>query len=293
MGRGNDEVHSKRGWNGYFPFSGKLTTIKNLKLVFYNAWACLVGDSAAYQRTNVFGDDVVIVAAYRTTLCKSKRSSFKDIYPNDLLAPVLRALIEKMNLNLSKAIADVATTIKAGFYDFGIGAGLESMTNNLMAWEGLVNLRAKSNIRLQLNLTGKQLLLQHLKICGSTTIENSSQVSDGTGVVLLMKRSVTIRKRLPILGVFRTFTVVGVDLAIMGVSLAVTILAVVKVASLKLNDVDLLKINEAFASQFVYCCKKLELDPKRFNVNGGAMAIGHSLGVTGVHYVVTLLHEMK
>ncbi|PKI36480.1 hypothetical protein CRG98_043118, partial [Punica granatum] len=55
-----------------------------------SASACLAGDSAAYQRSSVFGDDVVIVAAYRTALCKSKRGGFKDTYPDDLLAPVLK-----------------------------------------------------------------------------------------------------------------------------------------------------------------------------------------------------------
>nr|BAA25250.1 mutated 3-ketoacyl-CoA thiolase [Arabidopsis thaliana] len=67
-----------------------------------SASACLAGDSAAYQRTSLYGDDVVIVAAHRTPLCKSKRGNFKDTYPDDLLAPVLRALIEKTNLNPSE-----------------------------------------------------------------------------------------------------------------------------------------------------------------------------------------------
>ncbi|CAL5326914.1 unnamed protein product [Camellia sinensis] len=117
----------------------------------------------AYRRSSVYGDDVVIVTAYRTALCKSKRGGFKDTYPDDLLAPVLRALRERTNLNPSEvgdvvetvpirtvnrqcssglqAVADVAAAIKAGFYDIGIGAGLESMTANPMAWEGSVNPR--------------------------------------------------------------------------------------------------------------------------------------------------------
>ncbi|KAF5944271.1 hypothetical protein HYC85_018348 [Camellia sinensis] len=70
------------------------------------------------------------ILAYRTALCKSKRGGFKDTYPDDLLAPVLRA------------VADVAAAIKAGFYDIGIGAGLESMTANPVAWEGSVNPRS-------------------------------------------------------------------------------------------------------------------------------------------------------
>ncbi|THG00388.1 hypothetical protein TEA_028105 [Camellia sinensis var. sinensis] len=116
---------------------------------------------------------------------------------------------------------------------------------------------------------------------GTTTAGNSSQVSDGAGAVLLMKRSIAMQKGLPILGVFRTFAAVGVDPAIMGVGPSVAIPAAVKAAGLELDDIDLFEINEAFASQFVYCRKKLELDPEKINVNGGAMAIGHPLGATG------------
>ncbi|KAJ0783306.1 3-ketoacyl CoA thiolase 1, peroxisomal [Helianthus annuus] len=108
-----------------------------------------------------------------------------------------------------------------------------------------------------------------------------------------MKRSVALKKGLPILGVFRSFEAVGVEPAIMGVGPAVAIPAAVKSAGLELKDIDLFEINEAFASQFVYCCKKLQLDPQKVNVNGGAMAIGHPLGATGARCVATLLHEMK
>ncbi|KAL0394888.1 UNVERIFIED_CONTAM: 3-ketoacyl-CoA thiolase 2, peroxisomal [Sesamum latifolium] len=115
----------------------------------------------------------------------------------------------------------------------------------------------------------------------SYTAGNSSQVSDGAGAVLLMKRSVAMQKGLPILGVFRSFAAVGVDPAIIGVGPAVVIPAAVKSAGPELGDRDLFEINEAFASQFVYCRKKLELDPEKINVNGGAMAIGHPLGAIG------------
>ncbi|XP_062109078.1 3-ketoacyl-CoA thiolase 2, peroxisomal [Humulus lupulus] len=382
-----------------------------------SASECLAGDSAAYQRTHVFGDDVVIVAAYRTALCKSKRGGFKDTHADDLLAPVLKALIEKTNLNPSEvgdivvgtvlapgsqrasecrmaafyagfpetvpirtvnrqcssglqAVADVAAAIRAGFYDIGIGAGLESMTLNPMAWEGSVNPKVKifeqaQNCLLPMGITSENVasrfgvsrkeqdqaaveshrraaaatasgkfkdeiipvatkivdpktgeekpvtisvddgirpnasladlgkLRPVFKKDGTTTAGNSSQVSDGAGAVLLMKRSVADKKGMPILGVFRTFAAVGVDPAIMGVGPAAAIPAAVKAAGLELDDIDLFEINEAFASQFVYCRNKLGLDPEKINVNGGAMAIGHPLGATGARCVATLLHEMK
>ncbi|GAB2295717.1 3-ketoacyl-CoA thiolase 2, peroxisomal [Dionaea muscipula] len=382
-----------------------------------SASICLAGDSSSYQRASGYADDVVVVAACRTPLCKSKRGSFKDTHPDDLLAPVLKALIEKTNINPHEigdivvgtvlapgsqrasecrmaafyagfpetvpirtvnrqcssglqAVADVAAAIKAGFYDIGIGAGLESMTVNPMAWEGSVNPRVKDFLQAQdcllpMGVTSENVAhrfgvtrqeqdqaaveshrraaaatasgkfkdeiipintkivdpksgdekpvtisvddgirpntsisdLAKLKAVfkkdGTTTAGNSSQVSDGAGAVLLMKRSVAMQKRLPVLGVFRTFVAVGVDPAIMGVGPAVAIPAAVNAAGLELDDIDLFEINEAFASQFVYCCKKLNLNPENVNVNGGAMALGHPLGATGARCVATLLHEMK
>jgi len=118
-------------------------------------------------------------------------------------------------------------------------------------------------------------------------------VSDGAGAVLLMKRSVALKKGLPILGVFRSFAAVGVDPAVMGVGPAVAIPAAVKSAGLEIEDIDLFELNEAFASQFVYCCNKLGLDRSKVNVNGGAIALGHPLGATGARCVATLLNEMK
>jgi acetyl-CoA acyltransferase 1 len=157
---------------------------------------CAAGDSAPYPRTTDFLDDVVIVAAYRTAICRAKRGGFKDTYPDDLLAPVLKAVVETTGVKPQEvgdivvgsvlapgaqranecrmaaffagfpetvpvrtvnrqcssglqAVADVAAAIKAGFYDIGIGAGLESMTSNPMAWEGSVNPRVESNQRAQ------------------------------------------------------------------------------------------------------------------------------------------------
>ncbi|KAE9460825.1 hypothetical protein C3L33_07294, partial [Rhododendron williamsianum] len=148
-------------------------------------------------------------------------------------------------------------------------------------------------IRPDANLTDLAKLKPAFKKDGSTTAGTSSQVSDGAGAVLLMKRSLAMQKGLPILGVVRSFAAVGVDPAVMGVGPTVAIPAAVKSAGLELDDIDLFEINEAFASQFVYCCKKLDLDPEKVNVNGGAMALGHPLGATGARCVATLLHEMK
>jgi acetyl-CoA acyltransferase 1 len=156
-----------------------------------------------------------------------------------------------------------------------------------------ITVSVDDGIRPNTTLSGLAKLKPVFKEDGTTTAGNSSQLSDGAGAVLLMRRNVAMQKGLPILGVFRTFSAVGVDPAIMGVGPAVAIPAAVKAAGLELNDVDLFEINEAFASQFVYCRNKLGLDAEKINVNGGAIAIGHPLGATGARCVATLLHEMK
>ena len=107
-----------------------------------------------------------------------------------------------------------------------------------------------------------------------------------------MRRDEALRRGLPVLGVFRSFAAVGCDPSIMGVGPAVAIPAAASQAGLAVADVDLFELNEAFASQATYCCRKLGLDEARVNVNGGAMALGHPLGATGARCVATLLHEM-
>ncbi|PKA46224.1 3-ketoacyl-CoA thiolase 2, peroxisomal [Apostasia shenzhenica] len=382
-----------------------------------SASSCAAADGSAFQRNHGFDDDVVIVAACRTAICKANKGSFKDAHAEDLLAPLLKALLDKTKINPNEvgdivvgtvlapgsqraiecrmaafyagfpdtvplrtvnrqcssglqAVADVVAAIKARYYDIGIGAGLESMTVNKIGWEGPPNPKAgkfkqvqdcylpmgatSENVAERYGVTREEqdlaavvshkraaaaiasgkfkdeivpvttkivdpktgaervitvsvdegvradtsmAVLAKLKPAfkrgGSTTAGNASQVSDGAGAVLLMRRDVASRKGLPILGVFRSFVAVGVDPAVMGIGPAVAIPAAVKAAGLGMEDIDVYEINEAFASQYVYCIKRLGLDPKKVNVNGGAIALGHPLGATGARCVSTLLNEMK
>ena len=86
--------------------------------------------------------------------------------------------------------------------------------------------------------------------------------------------------------------VAGVDPAIMGIGPVPATQKALQRAGLKLTDIDLIELNEAFASQSIACVKELELDINKVNVNGGAIAIGHPLGCSGVRISTTLLHEM-
>ncbi|KAG2283929.1 hypothetical protein Bca4012_052635 [Brassica carinata] len=395
--------------------SPSLPSINDNKPTLLSAVNC----AAELSPMAAFGDDVVIVAAYRTAICKAKRGGFKDTLPDDLLASVLKAVVERTSLDPSEvgdivvgtviapgsqramecrvaayfagfpdsvpirtvnrqcssglqAVADVAASIRAGYYDIGIGAGVESMSIDHTAGGGFhtTNPRAQEfrgardcllpmgitsenvaerycvtredqdmaaveshkraaaanasgklkdeivpvatkivdpdtkaekpivvsvddGVRPNSNMADLAKLKTVFKPNGSTTAGNASQISDGAGAVLLMKRSLAMKKGLPILGIFRSFAVTGVDPAVMGIGPAYAIPAAANLAGLKVSDIDLFEINEAFASQYVYCCKKLELDVEKVNVNGGAIAIGHPLGATGARCVATLLHEMK
>ncbi|CAD7701052.1 unnamed protein product [Ostreobium quekettii] len=128
---------------------------------------------------------------------------------------------------------------------------------------------------------------------GTTTAGNSSQITDGASAALLMTRREALQRRLPVMGIFRSFVAVGVDPAINGIGPAIAIPAAVRKAGLVVEDIDIFELNEAFASQAAYVVAKLGLDPRKVNPNGGAIALGHPLGSTGSRCAATLLHEMR
>uniref|UniRef100_A0A8C9CIX7 Acetyl-CoA acyltransferase 1 n=1 Tax=Phocoena sinus TaxID=42100 RepID=A0A8C9CIX7_PHOSS len=148
-------------------------------------------------------------------------------------------------------------------------------------------------IRPDTTLEGLAKLKPAFKKGGSTTAGNSSQVSDGAAAILLARRSKAEELGLPILGVLRSYAVVGVPPDIMGIGPAYAIPVALQKAGLTVEDVDIFEINEAFASQVVYCVEKLQLPPEKVNPLGGAVALGHPLGCTGARQVITLLNELK
>lgn len=128
---------------------------------------------------------------------------------------------------------------------------------------------------------------------GSVTAGNSSQMSDGAASVLVMDREKAVAEGLTPLIKFRSFAVAGVEPEIMGVGPVEAIPKAVKLAGLELSDIGLFELNEAFASQSVRVIQALDLDPSIVNVNGGAIALGHPLGMTGTKLTLTLMYEMK
>ncbi len=128
---------------------------------------------------------------------------------------------------------------------------------------------------------------------GSVTAGNSSQMSDGAAISVVMSADKAQALGLEPLARFVSFGVGGVDPAVMGIGPVVAIPKALKVAGLGLKDIDLVELNEAFASQSLYVVRELGIDPEIVNVNGGAIALGHPLGCTGAKLTATLLHEMK
>ena len=128
---------------------------------------------------------------------------------------------------------------------------------------------------------------------GSTTAGNSSQLTDGAAAILLMSREEAMKRRVPILAVWRSYAVEGVPPRIMGVGPVYAIPSALEKAGVTKEDVDVYEINEAFASQAYYSIQTLGLEENKVNPNGGAIALGHPLGCTGARLIVTLLNEMR
>ncbi len=123
------------------------------------------------------------------------------------------------------------------------------------------------------------------------TAGNSSQFADGGAAVVVMGDDVAAKKGLKPLGIFRGFAVVGVEPDEMGIGPALAVPRLLSRHGLKVSDIDLWELNEAFASQLLYCTDKLGIPMDRLNVNGGAISIGHPYGMTGARLTGHLLLE--
>ena len=128
---------------------------------------------------------------------------------------------------------------------------------------------------------------------GTVTAGNSSGINDGAAASLLVSEE--LLKKLNATPMVRvvSMAVAGVDPAYMGVGPVPAVQKAIKRAGLKISDIGLIELNEAFAAQSIACIRDLNLDPTIVNVNGGAIAIGHPLGCSGVRISATLIHEMQ
>jgi acetyl-CoA acyltransferase len=128
---------------------------------------------------------------------------------------------------------------------------------------------------------------------GIVTPGNSSQTSDGAAAAIVMSEEKARELGLKPMARFVTFAVGGVPPEIMGIGPVVAIPKALKMAGLKLDDISVIELNEAFAVQSLAVIREVGLDPEKVNLNGGAVALGHPLGCTGAKLTATILREMQ
>ena len=147
--------------------------------------------------------------------------------------------------------------------------------------------------RANTTLDGLAKLKPAFEADGSVTAGNASQLSDGASMTLVMSEKRAQQLGLEPLAYFRGFAVAGCEPDEMGIGPVFAIPKLLKYKGLRMSDIDLVELNEAFASQCLYCRDRLEIDNAIYNVNGGSIAIGHPFGMTGSRLTGLLLRELK
>ncbi len=128
---------------------------------------------------------------------------------------------------------------------------------------------------------------------GTVTAGNSSQTSDGAAFVIVMSEDMVKELNLKPIARMVSYALAGVDPRVMGIGPIAAVPKALKMAGLKLEDIDLIELNEAFASQSLAVARELGIDKDKLNVNGGAIALGHPLGCTGAKLTVQILNELR
>ncbi|MDZ7307623.1 MAG: acetyl-CoA C-acyltransferase, partial [candidate division KSB1 bacterium] len=128
---------------------------------------------------------------------------------------------------------------------------------------------------------------------GTVHAGNSSGIVDGAAALVLATEAFAKRHQTPVLARVAGYATAGVDPALMGLGPVPAVRRLLERHQLRLDEIDLIELNEAFAAQVLACDRELHFDRARLNVNGGAIALGHPIGATGARITVTLLHEMQ
>ncbi len=147
--------------------------------------------------------------------------------------------------------------------------------------------------RPETTLEGLASLRPAFSMTGSVTAGNASPLSDGAAAALVMSKDKADGYGIKGLAYFRAFVTAGVDPAIMGIGPIPAVKKLLERTGLSIGDIDVIELNEAFASQAVYVQRTLEIPDDKLNVNGGAIALGHPLGCTGAKLTATALYELK
>jgi acetyl-CoA acyltransferase len=148
-------------------------------------------------------------------------------------------------------------------------------------------------VRMDTSLEALAGLKPAFRMGGTVTAGNSSQISDGAAALVIASEEAVAKLGAQPLGRLIAFATAGVEPELMGIGPALAVPKALKQAGLTLDDIGVIELNEAFASQAVYVARTLNIPDEKLNVNGGAIALGHPLGCTGAKLTTQLLHEMK
>jgi len=148
-------------------------------------------------------------------------------------------------------------------------------------------------IRADTTVEGLSKLKPVFAVGGTVTAGNSSQTSDGAAFVVVMSERMVKQLNVKPIARMVSYATAGVDPRIMGIGPVAAIPKALKIANLKLQDIDLIELNEAFAAQSLAVVKELGIDKSKLNVNGGAIAVGHPLGSSGARLSVQLFNELR
>ena len=223
-----------------------------------------------------------------------------EMMPNAYAAMGTTAEVVARKFNITREMQDefayrshmkAAAAIDAGKFKDEI-VPLQVRTRDNGAWTEL-NFDTDEGPRKDTTVAGLAKLRPVFDPKGTVTAGNASQINDGAAAAVVMSLDRAREMGLAPIAFVREWAVAGVEPDIMGIGPAAAVPKLLKKAGLQLDDIDVIEINEAFASQSVYCVNQLGLDPAKTNVNGGAIATGHPLGATGAVLTVKLLGELK
>ncbi len=167
------------------------------------------------------------------------------------------------------------------------------LDSNTKVNEKKIVVKQDEGVRKDTSLEALAKLRPAFHVKGSVTAGNSSQMSDGGAAVLVMDAEKAKREELKPLAKFRSFAVAGVPPELMGIGPIAAVPKALKMAGLSLQDIGVIELNEAFASQSIQVIRELGMDENIVNINGGAIALGHPMGCTGTKLTLTCIHEMK
>jgi acetyl-CoA acyltransferase len=160
-------------------------------------------------------------------------------------------------------------------------------------WSDTFVFDTDDGVRFDTSLEGLAQLKTPFKLGGTVTAGNASQMSDGAAAAVVMSSEKARELGLKPLAAFRSFALAGVEPEVMGIGPVKAIPKALKMAGITLQDLKLIELNEAFASQSIAIIRELGLDESIVNVNGGAIALGHPLGCTGAKLTASLIHELR